>query len=104
MKRLPIAEANKIMSSVERYIGLTQHQHLVASILAIKLAAGVTHLVLDIPVGPHSRIKSTNEAMRIRKLAEYVGDMLSLEIDAVITDGSEPMAMASVPCWRLAMS
>lgn len=88
---LPIAEANKIMSSVERYIGLTQHQHLVASILAIKLAAGVTHLVLDIPVGPHSRIKSTNEAMRIRKLAEYVGDMLSLEIDAVITDGSEPI-------------
>lgn len=88
---LPIAEANKILSSVERYIGLTQHQQLVASILAIKLAAGVTHLVLDIPVGPQSRIKSTNEAMRIRKLAEYVGDMLSLEIDAVITDGSEPI-------------
>ena len=48
-------------------------------------------MVLDIPVGPQSRIKSTNEAMRIRKLAEYVGDMLSLEIDAVITDGSEPI-------------
>lgn len=88
---LPIAEANKIIASVERHIGLTQQQHLAASILAIKLAAGVTHLVLDIPVGPNSRIKSTNEAMRLRKLVEYVGDMLSLEIDAVITDGSEPI-------------
>lgn len=88
---LPIAEANKIVSRIERHIGFTQLQHLAASILAIKLAAGVTHLVIDIPVGPNSRIKSTNEAMRLRKLIEYVGDMLSLEIDAVITDGSEPI-------------
>lgn len=88
---LQIAEANKIVSSVERSLGVTQQQHIVASILAIKLAAGITHLVLDIPVGPTSRIKSTNEAMRIRKLVEYVGDMLSIEIDAVITDGSEPI-------------
>lgn len=41
--------------------------------------------------GPKSRIKNTNEAMRLRKLIEYVGDMLSIEIDAVITDGSEPI-------------
>ena len=88
---LPIALASKIVSKVERHIGFTQQQHLAASILAIKLAAGVTHLVVDIPVGPNSRIKSTNEAMRLRKLIEYVGDMLSLEIDAVITDGSEPI-------------
>lgn len=88
---LPINEANKIISGVERHLGLTQQQHLAASILAIKLAAGVTHLVMDIPVGPTSRIKSTNEAMRLRKLIEYIGDMLSIEIDAVITDGSEPI-------------
>ena len=88
---LSIAEANKLVSSVERNIGLTQLHHIAASILAIKLAAGVTHLVLDIPVGPNSRIKRTGEAMRLRKLIEYVGDMLSIEIDAVITDGSEPI-------------
>ena len=88
---LSIAEANKIISAVERYIGITQHQYIVSSILAIKLAAGVTHLVIDIPVGPKSRIKTTNDAMRLRKLIEYVGDMLSIEIDAVITDGSEPI-------------
>lgn len=88
---LPIANASKIVSSVERALGISQQQHIVSSILAIKLAAGITHLVLDIPVGPSSRIKSTAEAMRIRKLVEYVGDMLSIEIDAVITDGSEPI-------------
>lgn len=88
---LSIAAANKIVSSVERHIGITQLEHIAASILAIKLAAGITHLVIDIPVGPNSRIRKTGEAMRLRKLIEYVGDMLSIEIDAVITDGSEPI-------------
>ena len=88
---LSISKANKITSRVERHLGVAQQQHIVAHILAIKLAAGITHLVIDIPVGPTSRIKTTNEAMRLRKLIEYIGDMLSIEIDAVITDGSEPI-------------
>ena len=88
---LQIAMANRLISSVERQIGITQHQHLVASILAIKIAMGITHLVIDIPVGPNSRIKSTQDAMRLRKLIEYVGDQMGIEVDAVITDGSEPI-------------
>ena len=90
-ENLSISSANKRVAAVEKQIGFSQQQHIVASILAIKMAAGVTHLVIDIPVGPHSRIKRTGEAMRLRKLIEYVGDMLSLEVDAVITDGSEPI-------------
>ena len=88
---LDICPASKLIAQVERQIGITQHEHIAASILAIKMAAGITHLLIDIPVGPKSRIKSTNEAMRLRKLMEYVGDMLSMEIDVVITDGSEPI-------------
>ncbi len=88
---LPIASANKIIAGVERHLGLTQLQHLAASILAIKLAAGVTHLVIDIPAGPSARVKTTTEAMRLRKLIEYIGDMLSLGVDVHITDGREPI-------------
>ena len=29
--------------------------------------------------------------MRLRKLIEYVGDQKGIEVDAVITDGSEPI-------------
>lgn len=88
---LRIAAANKLISGVERQIGITQQQHLVASILAIKIAMGITHLVIDIPVGSSSRIKTTQDAMRLRKLIEYVGDQMGIEVDAVITDGSEPI-------------
>lgn len=54
---LNIAEANKTVASVERQIGITQHEHIAASILQRKMAAGITHLLIDIPVGPKSRIK-----------------------------------------------
>ncbi|MFV0626017.1 MAG: thymidine phosphorylase [Alphaproteobacteria bacterium] len=88
---LHISEVTRIISSVERQIGITSLEHIATSILSIKIAAGVTHLVLDIPVGPKARVRNTNEAMRLRKLIEYVGDMLNIHIDVVITDGSEPI-------------
>ena len=88
---LDIAEVNKIIHSVEKQIGIIPKEHIVSSILGIKIAAGVTHLLIDIPVGEKARVKNTNDAMRIRKMIEYVGDMLSLNVEAVITDGSEPI-------------
>ena len=56
---------------------------------------GITYaawdMVLDIPVGANARVRSANEAIRIRKQVEYIGDMLGISIDAVVTDGSEPI-------------
>lgn len=89
--KLPIVSACKLISSIERSIGMSQQHNIVSEILAIKIAFGVTNLLLDIPVGPTSRIKTTSEAVQIRKLVEYIGDMLSLNVDVVITDGSEPI-------------
>ncbi len=84
-------EASKTISASERSLGFIQPKHILASILAIKLAAGVSHMVLDIPVGETAYIKSTQDALHIRKMAEYIGDALGIEIDAVITDGREPI-------------
>ena len=88
---LNIADAVKSISNVERHLGLTQQEFLLTSVLAIKIAAGVTHLLIDIPVGENSRIKSIYEAIRLRKLAEFVGDKLGVDIEVVITDGREPI-------------
>ena len=88
---LDMAEAVKSIANVERHLGLTQQEFLLTSILALKISAGVTHLLIDIPVGEKSRIKSAYEAIRLRKLAEYVGDRLGVEIEVVMTDGREPI-------------
>ena len=86
-----VAAAEKMILAVEQQNGLTTLERSVASMLAQKIALGITHLVVDIPVGPRTGIKTTQEAMRLRKMVEYVGDMLGLTVDVVITDGSEPI-------------
>jgi len=88
---LDIADAIKSISNVERHLGLTQQEFLLTEVLALKISAGVTHLLIDIPVGEKSRVKTIYEAIRLRKLAEFVGDHLGIDIEVVITDGSEPI-------------
>lgn len=91
IENIEICEADRIISGVERQNGLSTLERSVSSILANKLAAGITHLLIDIPVGVRAKIKTSQEAMHLRKLIEYVGDMLGLHIDVAITDGSEPI-------------
>lgn len=88
---IEICEADKIISGVEQQNGLTTQERSIASLLANCSAAGITHLLIDIPVGIRAKIKTSQDAMHLRKLIEYVGDMLGLNIDVAITDGSEPI-------------
>jgi thymidine phosphorylase len=64
---------------------------MVASILSKKMAAGATHLVLDIPIGPTAKVRSMPEAHRLRRLFEYVARRMGLSLDVVITDGRQPV-------------
>ncbi len=47
---------------VERVLDLDSEGQLVASILSKKIAAGSTHLVLDLPVGPTAKVRSHEAA------------------------------------------
>lgn len=84
-------KVNHLLHDVRSQLGINQNELVIASILAMMISAGVSHLVLDIPVGANARVRSANEAIRIRKQVEYVGDMLGISVDAVVTDGSEPV-------------
>ncbi|MEN8259007.1 MAG: thymidine phosphorylase family protein [Pseudomonadota bacterium] len=86
-----LAPVDDMLISVERPLGIDSQGQMVASILSKKLAAGATHLLLDIPVGPTAKVRTMRDAMRLRKLFEYVGDQLNLHLEAVITDGRQPI-------------
>ena len=86
-----LSPADDILISVERPLGIDSPGQMVASILSKKIAAGSTHLVLDIPVGPTAKVRSMPAAQRLRKLFEYVAAHLDLQLDVVITDGSQPI-------------
>ncbi len=86
-----LSPADDIMITVERPLAIDTPEQLVASILSKKIAAGATHLLVDMPVGPTAKVRSASEAARLRKLFEYVGSALGLQVNVMITDGSQPV-------------
>ena len=86
-----LSPADDVLISVERPLSIDSPGQMVASILSKKIAAGSTHLVLDIPIGPTAKVRSMPEAQRLRRLFEYVARRLQLSLDVVITDGRQPI-------------
>ncbi|APR03553.1 thymidine phosphorylase family protein [Thauera chlorobenzoica] len=86
-----LSPADDVLISVERPLSIDSPGQMVASILSKKVAAGSTHLLLDIPVGPTAKVRSMPEAQRLRKLFEFVAGRMNLAIDVVITDGRQPV-------------
>jgi len=86
-----LSPADDVLITVERPLAIDSPGQMVASILSKKRAAGSTHMVLDIPVGPSAKVRSMHEAHRLKRLFEYVARHIGLMLDAVITDGRQPI-------------
>ena len=86
-----LSPADDILISVERPLSLDTREQMVASIMSKKLAAGSTHLLIDLPVGPAAKLTNAMEAMRLRKLFEFVGDHFGISVEVVTTDGRQPI-------------
>lgn len=92
-----LSPADDVMISVERPLSLDSVTQMVASILSKKVAAGSTHLLLDIPVGPSAKVRSASDAQRLRKLFEYVASRMHLKLEVVISDGRQPIGRGIGP-------
>ena len=92
-----LAPVDDILITVERPLGIDAPGQMVASILSKKLAAGSTHLILDIPLGPTAKVRSRQYALQLRKIFEYVGDRIDIHLEVVITDGTQPIGRGIGP-------
>jgi len=92
-----LSPADDVLISVSRPLSLDAPGQMVASILSKKVAAGATHLVLDIPFGPTAKVRHMDDAQRLKKLFEYVARHMDLQLDAVITDGRQPVGRGIGP-------
>ncbi|MCF8505882.1 MAG: thymidine phosphorylase family protein [Caulobacter sp.] len=95
--RVNLSPADDVLISVERPLSIDTPEQMVASILSKKIAAGVGRLVLDLPVGPSAKLRDSREALRLRKVFEFVATNLGLEIEVVFTDGSQPIGRGVGP-------
>ena len=92
-----LSPADDILISVERPLSIDTREQMVASIMSKKIAAGSTHLLIDLPVGPAAKLTTATEAMRLRKLFEFVGDHFGILVEVVITDGRQPIGRGIGP-------
>lgn len=86
-----LSPADDIMIRVERALDIDSEGQLIASVLSKKAAAGSTHVVIDIPVGPTAKVRSEDAAMLLAEKMIAVGMAIGLNVATVITDGRQPI-------------
>ncbi len=92
-----LSPADDILIRVERALDVDSDAQLVASVLSKKIAAGATHVVIDIPVGETAKVRSRKSAAQLQALLANVGRSLGLEVAVEITDGSQPVGRGIGP-------
>lgn len=75
-----------------REIGITHNNLIIASILALSVSYGISHILFEIPIGKTSNVKTLNEAVRLRSTIEQISNLTGRISEVVFTDGSEPPA------------
>jgi thymidine phosphorylase len=92
-----LSPADDILIRVERPLDLDSEGQLVASVLSKKLAAGSTHVLIDIPVGATAKVRTEAAARELGERLVQVGGALGLQVSLAITDGSQPVGRGVGP-------
>jgi len=92
-----LSPADDVLIRVERPLELDSDGQLIASVLSKKIAAGSTHVVVDMPVGPTAKVRSDEAAAFLRGRLEEVGRAVGLSVRVVLTDGSQPVGRGIGP-------
>ena len=66
-----LSPADDILIRIERALDLDSEGQLIASVLSKKVAAGSTHLVVDMPVGDTVKLRSIEAANHLKILMIY---------------------------------
>lgn len=94
---LSLSPADDILIRVERPLDIDSDAQLVASVLSKKIAAGATHALIDIPVGPTAKVRSNEDAGRLQTLLEQVAAAHGIQLRVVRTHGTQPVGRGIGP-------
>ena len=86
-----LSPADDLLIQVERALDIDSEGQLIASVLSKKVAAGATHVLIDIPVGPTAKVRSDQAADKLAASFSRVAKRLGIQIAILKTDGSQPV-------------
>ncbi len=94
---ISLSPADDILIRIERALDIDSEGQMVASILSKKAAAGSTHVIIDMPVGPSAKVRNQKEADALRSYLELTGEAIGLKVEVVVTDGTQPIGRGIGP-------
>ncbi len=86
-----LAPADDKIIRVEYPLSLDAEGHLLASVMAKKVAIGSDYILIDIPVGKGAKISETPRARNLAHKFIEIGKRLGVSVECLITDGSSPI-------------
>lgn len=92
-----LSPADDTLIRIERALDLDSEGQLVASVLSKKIAAGSTHVVLDIPVGPTAKVRNSDAAEHLSQLLADVANAFGLVVKTIQSDGRQPVGSGIGP-------
>jgi thymidine phosphorylase len=92
-----LSPTDDVIIRVERALDLDSEGQMVASVISKKVAAGSTHVLIDIPVGPSAKVRSPELAQRLEALMKQTGEAMGLKVETIMTDGSQPIGVGIGP-------
>lgn len=92
-----LSPADDILIRIERALDLDSEGQMIASVLSKKIAAGSTHLILDMPVGPTAKVRSREAAEALSAGLVGVAEAFGIKARVIIGDGTEPIGRGIGP-------
>lgn len=92
-----LSPADDVLIRIERALDIDTEGQLVASVLSKKIAAGASHVVLDLPVGPTAKVRTREAAEALSGHMAAVAAAFGLSTRFMLTDGSQPVGRGIGP-------
>lgn len=94
---LSLSPVDDRLIQVERSLDLDSEGQLVASILSKKIAAGSNFVLIDIPIGPTAKVRSSEKGLILKQYLEATGEAFGIKVKTVMTDGTQPIGRGIGP-------
>ncbi len=92
-----LSPADDVLIRVGRPLDFDSDGQLVASVLSKKAAAGSSHVLIDIPVGPTAKVRSDEAADALEARLLVTARALGLTLSVLRTDGRQPVGYGIGP-------
>jgi thymidine phosphorylase len=92
-----LSPADDLIIRIERALDIDTEGQMIASVLSKKIAAGSTHLVLDIPIGPTAKVRSAQSADALSAGLIAVAEAFGVHARVTLGDGRQPIGRGIGP-------